>query len=756
MTTKEKSGKLLKDHLNKLRPDAVTFPAPSIANNLKNFSQSTPASPNLLSSSPSVSDPQANIRPRPNKGSSDESVDSPGSSKSSMDHIPRLNRSKAGSTSTVPEQAKVSPSGAILSFAESKARKSNGSLSSLKGKQKQSGFVMELSVKPEEDGSNLLDGAEMALEDMHQPRVIRQRSIMSNSSGQSSDRSINEQMSSPDLGASHKSNIQRQLSIDEEGEDGHGFKQLNEASSPGASPSGSILSFGEAKARKSSNPGPAKPAFELELSIKPELDEEEDLISTAHDSKADRPKTAGAKQIRRLSVLQEKSTPGTPPQERPKRMSLAGLQSKLAASRPSATNSQQISASTKTRLRTIMSGYTIGLRLQHSITIRMKSMLNTVRGVSKPATTNDQPSLSSILTSLSQSPTAYIPTVIRTLLTAPVRDIPQIVSVLNQHVKDFNTFSKAEQTHLAKHLRYDIISPDQVLLWEEHLATCFYFILTGQIEVFKNNNGKLLKLACMSKGAFGHGRIKVDYARRSAAAYSIGTSIVLTIERDDYLSMKIEDLDPRLALLDGLPVFKESGDKLKRFFKVQEFANNGVLQKEGDLVNRVYWVLEGNLKVIQSVPIIRKTGTSVIEKAWSGSALGENESKIMVELETANLSFGNCFNSLIPCGPNQSTVKYLGHDYIDKKAFVDFYSSTNDDVSLASPYTITSNGMSVVASLAMEELCDFLSKELIYQLTFKSDVAVYSIKELQEKYLADQAWEAMKKDNMKKSAKKNK
>jgi hypothetical protein len=191
---------------------------------------------------------------------------------------------------------------------------------------------------------------------------------------------------------------------------------------------------------------------------------------------------------------------------------------------------------------------------------------------------------------------------------------------------------------------------------------------------------------------------------------------------------------------------------LKRFFKVEEYSNGNVVQKEGTVVNRVYWVLEGQLNVIQSIPIVRRVnGTTISERAWKeGMVLGDNDSKIILELETKKIIFGNWFNNLLPCGSNKDTVKYLGHDYIEKRAYVDFYSTvSNEDTSLQSHYSIVSDGRSVVASLAMEELCEFISKEAIFSLTFKSEVEVLSVEDLQQRYLADKARDELKKETSK-------
>jgi Cyclic nucleotide-binding domain len=726
---------------------------------------------------------------------------------------PKLGR--VSSTKTVSDQSpSLTPSGSVLSFAESRARKSNASIASLRSKTKPAGFVKELSIKPEEDETGLTE-----------PKIKQKTSVRSITSLKSSDKSATFE-SSYEI---DPKTVQDGLAIDDTNRNSSLTQDPNTSprrnsvlSAKSSTLSDTVLSFAESKARRSSisqdpnasprrgsvmntkspalsdtvlsaadskarrpsisqdpNASPrrgsvmstksptlsdtvlsaaepkasksiSRPIFESELSIK---QEEDDFVPD--DPQFDKPKIAKPPSgARKLSVLQIVPNPSTPPPER-RRMSLAILQSKLASTRTATTTNQQISSKSKSQILKLFTIFKLGSRIQTAITLQMKTMLNRVRGVVKP-TIAPPPTLTSILTSLSQSSTAYTPTLIRNLLAAKTRDIPQIVNILGSTLKDFKTFSKAEQAHLARHLRYDTLSNDQVLLWEEHLATCFYFIVSGSIDVFKLNNNNMLKLATMKAGSvFGHGRIKVDYARRSAAAYCIGEGVVLTIERDDFLAMKTEEIDERVLLLDGLSWFKDCSEKLKRFFKVEEFMD-GVVQKEGVFVNRVYWVLEGQLKVIQSIPIVRRVnGKSSTERAWKdGMVLGENDSKVMVELQTKTIIFGNWFNCLVPCGTNKDTVKYLGQEYIEKRAFVDYYSTVVDDLAMSSSYAIVSDGKSVLASIAMEELCEFISKESIYNLTFKSDVEVYSVQELQERYLADQAWDAMKKETTKTVAKK--
>jgi CRP-like cAMP-binding protein len=77
-----------------------------------------------------------------------------------------------------------------------------------------------------------------------------------------------------------------------------------------------------------------------------------------------------------------------------------------------------------------------------------------------------------------------------------------------------------------------------VLLWEEHMVTCFYYILSGQIDVFKLNNGNKIRLSMMNPGAvFGHARVRVKNATRSACAAISMDSYILYIDKNEYLEV---------------------------------------------------------------------------------------------------------------------------------------------------------------------------------------------------------------------------
>jgi hypothetical protein len=79
-----------------------------------------------------------------------------------------------------------------------------------------------------------------------------------------------------------------------------------------------------------------------------------------------------------------------------------------------------------------------------------------------------------------------------------------------------------------------------VVLWEEHKVTCFYFILSGQLDIFKLNKGSKLSLVLWNQGsALGHARIKVENATRSACAITTMGTVLLTVKRCKYFELDV-------------------------------------------------------------------------------------------------------------------------------------------------------------------------------------------------------------------------
>jgi hypothetical protein len=153
-------------------------------------------------------------------------------------------------------------------------------------------------------------------------------------------------------------------------------------------------------------------------------------------------------------------------------------------------------------------------------------------------------SLAYVLKTLgSQPPAEYIQKVKYILMEHPSNRSHEqlwiLERMLSSRLQDFAKLGMNERLHLCKIMQLDFYPKGTVLLWEEHKVTCFYYILSGQIEVFKLNNGGKILLSMMNPGTvFGHARVKVDKATRSACAAMSMDTHVLYIEKEAYLRVQ--------------------------------------------------------------------------------------------------------------------------------------------------------------------------------------------------------------------------
>jgi hypothetical protein len=152
-------------------------------------------------------------------------------------------------------------------------------------------------------------------------------------------------------------------------------------------------------------------------------------------------------------------------------------------------------------------------------------------------------SLAYVLKTLgSQPPAEFIQKVKYILMEHPSNRSQEQLMVLERmlssRLQDFAKLGMNERLHLCKIMQLDFYPKGTILLWEEHKVTCFYYILSGQIEVFKLNNGGKILLSMMNPGTvFGHARVKVEKATRSACAAMSMDTHVLYIEKESYLKV---------------------------------------------------------------------------------------------------------------------------------------------------------------------------------------------------------------------------
>lgn len=67
--------------------------------------------------------------------------------------------------------------------------------------------------------------------------------------------------------------------------------------------------------------------------------------------------------------------------------------------------------------------------------------------------------------------------------------IEKLQNILYHKMPDFAKFSLNERVTFCKVMSFDTYPKNTLMIKEGHIGTCFYFVFSGQVEVFKLSDG---------------------------------------------------------------------------------------------------------------------------------------------------------------------------------------------------------------------------------------------------------------------------
>ena len=168
---------------------------------------------------------------------------------------------------------------------------------------------------------------------------------------------------------------------------------------------------------------------------------------------------------------------------------------------PSQQNRKPMASELKAHWKTLHTSLRFALQCGRAATRRIQEILKKVENLSAVEPTNAPKTLTDALKGMSSMQIDASSIQLKRLLRTPpeVRShdmVTQIDQIMMERMPDYvKSFpDQQERLHICKWIRFDPLKKGSVLLWEEHFCTCFYFILSGQVEVFKINKGAKLKV----------------------------------------------------------------------------------------------------------------------------------------------------------------------------------------------------------------------------------------------------------------------
>ncbi|KAJ3256555.1 hypothetical protein HK103_005298 [Boothiomyces macroporosus] len=359
---------------------------------------------------------------------------------------------------------------------------------------------------------------------------------------------------------------------------------------------------------------------------------------------------------------------------------------------------------------------------------------------------------------------AYIHQIEASLKEPAFKRSPETVSnlekVLSLRMPDFARYSSNERNFFCQAMQLEKYPKGTILMKENNPATNFYFLLSGQVEVFKFDNGYKLRVQTTNIGKldksgkeYRRTRAAVkdskkecmcsnnclfqtinDHKRRLPGSSNLLTKFINNGERA-LVKQKLE------SALSSVRIFSNHIsilEKISGLFQIYNYPKGEVIHHEGGQTFELSWVIDGKCQIVRSVSFHCK---NLNGKQIFSIPSGEKETITELELITQTLKPGDWFPD-IPLLPDQPTnLKYLGPEKLHKDSYVQLYTKMppNDKITYYK-YSIKADSPVTIATIPLNDFCEIVPKDLLFKFIFTESNTLYPIKELQIQYLQQQSW----------------
>ncbi|KAI8925291.1 hypothetical protein BC831DRAFT_277077 [Entophlyctis helioformis] len=352
------------------------------------------------------------------------------------------------------------------------------------------------------------------------------------------------------------------------------------------------------------------------------------------------------------------------------------------------------------------------------------------------------------------------------------KDIETLERLLTIRVKAMQRFSMDQRLKFCKIMQYESFPANSLIVKEGHVSKAFYFMLSGQVEIFKLKDGLKYRLNALNAGeSFGDRTMNLLNDKRTASVATTVESEFLKIDKSDFFDItNVRDeksIANRIAEVSRIPLFASTRfgfvEKMTSFCQFVTYEPNETIVLEGSSNIRVYWVLKGVCKCFKVVPFHRKRlgttyeagdKTMLVPYDPASHAGGQVKEEDIVKqlLAIQELEFGSYFPDFppppVPSGADAAggVGSSLYNPTFDKAAYIKLL-ETEDPTNPR-----TKAAASVVATTKVEVLCmnraelaKIASESMLQELIAQDHVFNVTLAQLQEAYLGKLNWDNYRK-----------
>ncbi|KAI8904463.1 hypothetical protein EDD86DRAFT_177732, partial [Gorgonomyces haynaldii] len=219
-----------------------------------------------------------------------------------------------------------------------------------------------------------------------------------------------------------------------------------------------------------------------------------------------------------------------------------------------------------------------------------------------------------------------------------LQNIDTIEQMLRHRNKAFASYSLDQRLKMVNVMTFERHPPEKLICKEGHMATSFYFVLAGKVEVFSINNGIKQRMNVIGGGE-SFGRLAILGDTRLASNSCASTKALLLILGDYHKVDENNDptlLEKQLLYLAGFEPFSTYPDFLEHVnqeAKIRIFDTNDVILTEEDNHSHVCIILQGGAKAQKNLKFVQKKITHVWNRFDPDVPLQKDEELIEKEVD---------------------------------------------------------------------------------------------------------------------------
>ncbi|KAJ3414967.1 hypothetical protein HDV05_005798 [Chytridiales sp. JEL 0842] len=326
--------------------------------------------------------------------------------------------------------------------------------------------------------------------------------------------------------------------------------------------------------------------------------------------------------------------------------------------------------------------------------------------------------------------------------------------LLSIRIKSFSKFTQEQQKALCAAVTYESRDPGQIIIKEGHDPWNFYFILSGQCEVYRKKGEMKNKINILNTGECFGEYVSENVKRTVSIACTMPTEL-LVVDKEAYCIIRHmtdkENIETRVAALSQVPHFSQAPfsvvEKAAQAAQLFTFQPQETIVFEGVENYKIFWIVSGSCRAVKLVPFLKRLTTpdcathskkyTFIPYEEGVTQIGPNDKLVMQLLKIRELGGGDHFPEM------NAAVNMKRFNKIELMSYLSADAPNRTDAK--SYVSVIATTKVEVVGMTRVDYARVATNDMILRVLEDRALLHIPMRQLQDSMLRKRSWELFKK-----------